>query len=104
VCVSERILDELAKTAFICSQYFIRMRNEPLSVAMGNSKTRLATRSEMYFAGLHPAEEIPLRPCNTLGVFSPLAPGRNLEQIPHHLVSGASEPMQVMGRQAVAKI
>ena len=57
----------------------------------------------MYFIGLHPAQKIPLRPCNTFRVFAPLALGRNLEQIQNHLVSGTHEPMQVTGGQALAK-
>ena len=59
--------------------------------------------SGTYFTGLHPAQKIPLRHCNTLRVFPPVALSRNLEQIPNHLVSDAHEPMQVMGRQALAK-
>jgi hypothetical protein len=63
----------------------------------------MTRRSEMYFSSLHPAQKLPLRPCNTLGVFSPLALGRNLEQTPNHHVSGAPEPMQVTGRKLLLK-
>lgn len=64
---------------------------------------RRPTRSDMDFISLHPAQKIPLRPCNTLRVFAPLVFGRNLEQIPNHLVSGALEPMQITGRQTLVK-
>jgi hypothetical protein len=57
----------------------------------------------MDLVSLHPAQKIPLRPCNTLRVFAPFALGGNLEQIPNHFVSGALEPMQVTRRQTLAK-
>ena len=36
-------------------------------------------------------------------MFAPLAFGRNLEQIPNHLVSGVPEPTQVTDREGLAK-
>jgi len=97
------VADSSSKSAVNFSSAGTTKRFPSPRCASGIQTRRMTTRSEMYFPGLHPAQKIPLRPCNTLGVFSPLGLDRNLQQIPNQLISGVPELIQVTGRQGPAK-